>query len=60
MCIRDSYKGGGKYGFAKEGKDGSDDELNSKDLFSNLSEDDEEEQIVIVNTRQPEKRIRGE
>ena len=49
------YKGGGKYGYAKDGKHDSDDEsLYNKDLFMNVSEDDEEEQIVIVNTRQPE------
>ena len=46
------YRGAGKYGFAKDGEHDSDDEsLYHKDMFMNLSEDDEEEQIVIVNTR---------
>jgi|LakMenEpi03Aug12_release.lakeMendotaPanAssembly.Ray.scaffolds.fasta_scaffold225561_2 hypothetical protein len=46
-----SYRGGGKYTLARTGKNDSDDEeLYSKDLLMDCSEDDEEEKIVIINT----------
>ena len=45
------YRGSGKYALANEGKHDSDDEeLYSKDLLMDCSEDDEEETIVIINT----------
>lgn len=44
------YRGSGKYALPGESKDDSDEELYSKDLIMDCSEDDEEEKIVIINT----------
>ena len=47
---KSSYRGGGKYSLASRGGkyDSDDEELYSKDLLMDCSEDDEEEKLVII------------
>ena len=54
------YRGAGKYAPATTKDDSDDEQLYSKDLFMNVSEDDEEEKIVIINTKTNEQRQRSQ